>query len=506
MKPLSELSYLQRSWLLIIFFTSARIILSNIADLGNDESYYWTYSQHLQWNYFDHPPIVAIWIRIFTFNLWLQDYVFFIRLGSLVGCALSSYFMYKAITKISTARAGFIGVFLYNTSFYASITAGLFIMPDTPQMVFWTFSMYMIAKILEDEKKWIPWILFGVSSGLCVMSKVHGVFLWAGLFFYAVWYARKWFLMPHFYTALLLTIIISSPILLWNIQNDFITYRYHSRRVSIIESNLHWFGLLKEIIGQLIVNNPINIILVIWFVFFKKRETGNILPLKIYKLIALPLLIVILCIALFRQALPHWSGPAYITLLPIAAIGLSRVSLTWYKRTIKWLVTYTLLFIIIIAGAIKFYPGTFGNKSERNLGNGDISLDAFGWKDAGQEFAEIYKRRVEARLTPDKAPLICNSWWGAHEEYFFARPLKINMIGLGTLNDLHNYKWKNRKVLETTKMDTVFCIIPSDELYDVRKAYAEYYTTIDSVTTIVTFRNKKPAHKFYVYQLSGWKN
>ena len=27
-------------------------------------TYYWTYSRHLQWGYFDHPPMVAISIKL----------------------------------------------------------------------------------------------------------------------------------------------------------------------------------------------------------------------------------------------------------------------------------------------------------------------------------------------------------------------------------------------------------------------------------------------------------
>ena len=29
-----------------------------------DEAYYWLYAQHLQWGYFDHPPLVALSIRL----------------------------------------------------------------------------------------------------------------------------------------------------------------------------------------------------------------------------------------------------------------------------------------------------------------------------------------------------------------------------------------------------------------------------------------------------------
>jgi 4-amino-4-deoxy-L-arabinose transferase-like glycosyltransferase len=32
--------------------------------LNNDEAYYWMYSKYLAWGYFDHPPMIALMIRI----------------------------------------------------------------------------------------------------------------------------------------------------------------------------------------------------------------------------------------------------------------------------------------------------------------------------------------------------------------------------------------------------------------------------------------------------------
>ncbi len=501
-----KFSYPKRSILLVLIFTLVRIGLSSFLELANDESYYWTYSQHLQWNYFDHPPLVAIWIRFFTANLLLQ-HTFFIRLGSIVGCAIASYFIYKTIKTIYNDRAAFIGVFLYNISFYACITAGLLITPDTPQMVFWTCAMYMATKILEEDTKWKYWALFGIAVGLSIMSKIHAVFLWQGMFLYALIYKRSWFTKPAFYFSGLLTILIFSPIIIWNINNDFITYRFHSERV-VVDANatLHWRSVIKEIIGQLVINNPFNIAIII--VFFRKRhqDLKNNAALLLFKLISVPLLLIIFLIALFRSALPHWSGPAYITLIPIAAIGITGIGASKYLKIIKFSLVYFIIFISLIIAAVAFYPGTFGSKNEQYLGKGDITLDSYGWKEAGEKFAVIYNDKEAHKPINNKPPLVCNNWWGAHEEYFFARPLGIKMIGLGAVGDLHNYVWKNKIMIPVTNMDTAYCIVHSDEYYDVKKGYQQFYISIDSINTINIFRGKKPAHKFYVYQLTGYKN
>ena len=486
---------------LVLAFTIVRIILSSFLNLGNDESYYLTYAKQLQINYFDHPPIVAIWIKFFTANLALEDHLFFVRLGSFIGCALSSYFIYKAIRNISTAKAAFTGVFLYNISFYATITAGLFIFPDTPQMVFWTGAMYFITQILKNDKQLMPWIFFGVCAGLSIMSKVHAVFLWSGVFLYALFYKRTWFSNKGFYLAATITALIVSPILIWNIQNDFITFRFHGERVEVKESTgFNTIGLVREIVGQLIVNNPFTVVMVIIF-FAKKRYYNTAAALRVFKLMGIPLLLIIFFIAIFRTSLPHWSGPAYISLLPIAAIGLSEMNAAKFKIIYSSAIAYTVLLMLVIALAVNFYPGSFSNEVGVALGKNDISLDAYGWKEGGEKFAAIYK----ARNANGKAPMVCNTWWGAHDEYYFARPLDIKMIGLGSPLDIHQYTWRLKYDTINVKMDTAYAIVHSYDFFDAKKTFGNYYSKVDSIATIPIVRQKKLAYNFYVYELTGWK-
>ncbi|MEO6538354.1 MAG: glycosyltransferase family 39 protein, partial [Ferruginibacter sp.] len=246
---MKQLPYKKYVFILIIFFSILRIIVGGLVELGNDESYYWLYSQQLQWNYFDHPPMVALWARFFSLNLLLQGYPVFLRLGSIVGCALSTWFIFKCVSVIKNERAGWFAACLYNASFYGGITAGLFLMPDAPQMIFWTFSLWMIARLLADDRSWQNWIMLGLASGLCIMSKVHGIFLWGGLGLFTLVKKRAWLGNYRLYMALLFAIIVASPILIWNLQNNFITYRFHSERMIINGHETNWYNLFKAFIS-----------------------------------------------------------------------------------------------------------------------------------------------------------------------------------------------------------------------------------------------------------------
>ena len=125
--PVSDSRFRNAALLLIFLGSLFRLFWAFRLELGNDEAYYWLYSQYLQWNYIDHPPMVAIWIRLFTGNGLFSDMEGFLRLGSIAGCACSSWFMYKTGALLHSSRAGWYSVLLYQSSFYAAVTAGLYI-------------------------------------------------------------------------------------------------------------------------------------------------------------------------------------------------------------------------------------------------------------------------------------------------------------------------------------------------------------------------------------------
>jgi hypothetical protein len=42
------------------FWTLLLVIQAINTDLIGDEAYYWMFSENLDWGYFDHPPMVAV--------------------------------------------------------------------------------------------------------------------------------------------------------------------------------------------------------------------------------------------------------------------------------------------------------------------------------------------------------------------------------------------------------------------------------------------------------------
>jgi hypothetical protein len=505
---MSNASYPNRVLLLIAATTLLRLVVASSVELGNDEVYYWVYSQHLQWNYFDHPPLVALWIRLGTANLLWQQWEVFVRLGSIVGAAISTWLLYAIGLELHSERAGWLAACLYASSIYASIIAGTFIMPDSPQMVFWCWCLWLMAKISTDEKKWLYWLLLGISAGLCIMSKVHGLFIWIGFGLYILFKKRTWLQLPQLYAAIGITAVLISPILIWNIQNHFITYQYHSQRVEVHRFTFNTESFFRELFGQILYNNPVNVALIIAALYSNiKRKKVLPAPLYIYNYIAIPMALLLLLVAAFRDTLPHWSGPAYVTLLPMAAIYATTIDTRIFPISLRW--SSGIILFAVVAGLlfINYYPGTLGKKSNIQLGTGDFTLDMHGWRKTGQTFDSLYQSELQQGIIPPGTPVICYKWFpAAHQDYYFCRPLGIPLIGLGSAFDLHEFIWMNQWRKDKADFSQAYCIVPSNEYYNVEEKYAAYYHTVTPVTTINDRRNGRLCRRFYVYRLQGWKN
>ncbi|MCW3074969.1 MAG: glycosyl transferase family protein [Flaviaesturariibacter sp.] len=500
-------SYKSRLWLLIFIATVVRCILAATTELGNDEVYYWTYAQDLQWNYFDHPPMVAIWIKAFTANLSLEAYELFVRLGSIVSAAICTWLIYGSTARIHNERAGWFAACLYTTSLYSSIIAGLFILPDSPQMLFWCAALYLLVRLTETPRSWWLWIGFGAAAGLCIMSKVHGGFLWIGLGMYLLFKRREWLKLPQIYAAALLTAVIISPILLWNMANDFVTYRFHSERVEVKGFSIDMASFGREVFGQVLYNNPFNIaVLVAALVAWKRKAIERTASLTLFAFIGVPMILLLIGVSLFRTTFPHWSGPGHVALLPLMGVYLAQLSSVGMPLLLRGAFITILLVAALGLGLTHFYPGTLGSKKAEKLGHGDFTLDLNGWTAAGKAFRELYAKEVASGAAPKGAPVVAHKWFpAAHLDYYFCRPNAIPLIGLGTATDLHHYLWLNHFRSPKAVIEKAYAIVPSNAAFDVRAAFGGYYNGIDSIATIRNYRSGKATRQFIIYRLQDWK-
>jgi Dolichyl-phosphate-mannose-protein mannosyltransferase len=476
-------------------------------ELGNDEVYYQAYALQLQWNYFDHPPMIALLIRLSTLNLFFT-HEFFIRLGPVVCAAVGTWLIFKIGTFIRNEQTGWIVAILYSTSFYSSVIAGIFILPDSPQVVFWLLAEYAMIHIVDNKtsngKKNLYFILLGVSAGLCIMSKVHGVFLWLGFGAYLIFHRRDVIKSPMMWISVLITIIIISPIFFWNLDNHFVTYTYHQGRIGFLGERPDMNRLLQQVLGSVFYSNPVNFIIYILalYALFKHHILK---PLKIYPLLlwlSFPLIFVLLLTSVFNETLPHWSGPAYLSLMLMAACWLDER--TRFIR-VRWLKTAGLFFAAVVTigtFCIRFLPLQIGNHKINYLGTGDITLDMNGWKNFSVNFDTLYQSDIHSGMMKAGAFIISDYWFPAgHLDHYCSVPFHRNLLAFGDLNNIHHFAWLNKiRPRMITGTDAYF-IYPTNEYGPPKQSLKNAFRNVEDSVLIPQFRSGQLVRYFVIYRM-----
>lgn len=489
-------------------------------EFGNDEVYYWTYALYPDWSHFDHPPMVGWVIQLFSLNL-LFDSEFFIRLSSIVFMTANTYIIYRIGKDIKDARTGLYAALLYTASIYAFVITGIFIMPDTPLMLFWLLAIWMAIRyfraevpkhveeqadsetVLRQAQRPCYMLLFGLFAGLAMLSKYSGIFLWVGFGLYILIFNRKQLKNPYLYLALLISAICCIPILYWNLQYDFISFSFHGARVGGNKLNLSTFG--TEIAGEFLYNNPIVFILSIIGIVavFKKKTDMEKSPQRLVLCIALPMIAVFWFFSLTRPTLPHWNSPAYVLLILMAASHLRKKNADSEKLPKGITVSLCVLLFTLIVGVAEIKTGFIPldkHTEPEQLGRNDFTLDMYGWRQLGEKFADFREQKIAEGVMKEEDGIVANQWFPlANLDYYVARPLGMKVMGLGWPEHLHKYLWINDERGGFQLGEDFWFLTDSHYLKDPKSTYQWFFKEIELVGVIEIDRCGKPAKNFFVY-------
>lgn len=490
----------------IVFVFLGRVILSALLPLGIDESYYLLYAKYPEVHYYDHPFMTGWLVNLFTNGMKWAHPVFY-RLPSVISSILSSIVIFKLGCFLKDKTAGWLAVLMYTASFYASVIAGVFVMPDGFMVFFWITALYLAIRFFLDEKisdayrnELLMW--FGFFAGCAMASKLHAVFLWVGFAAYALVFQRSTLLKPRFWISMLISAVVLIPMLLWNAQNDWLHFRFYSGRVAPNEG-LKLMGLVKEWIGEVAYQNPLVFFSVIAYgvlsLFAKPIRKESILLL----FFSAPLLLFIWVLALFKETLPHWSGPAYFGLILIAAVEMASAS---NKTNIQRLsiLSLVLCLTLVIVGVIfiHFYPGTIGKKdSPLAYGQNDFTLDMYGWKKSGLELASVIREKRMSAL-----PVYADNWFpAAHLDEYVCKPSGNKLFGVGDVKRIHQYQWINQRRGGIPKGDSALYISVSNYPAHPLLIYGDRFESIVLVDSVEQTRVGKTTRFFHLYLMTGRK-
>lgn len=191
-----------------------QVLVASGFELAHDEAYYWLYSQHLDWGFFDHPPAVGVIIRFFSF---LPHSEIAVRLGFILLQITASILLIREVPK----NRQFLALILFFAFPLASF-GGMLALPDLPLLFMTTVYCVMLKRFLEKEDNFSIYGLT-VAIPLLLYSKYHGILV----VFFTIMAVPQLLKRKNFWLIAGGSLALFWPHVLWQYQHDFSTLKYH---------------------------------------------------------------------------------------------------------------------------------------------------------------------------------------------------------------------------------------------------------------------------------------
>ncbi|MCX5774081.1 MAG: glycosyltransferase family 39 protein [Fusobacteria bacterium] len=357
----------------IIIFAIIHICLSFFLNVTDDEAYYWVWSQNIHLSYFDHPPLVA-------YMIWISTHIFgnnqvAIRIPTILILSLVSWIMYKTYMYLyNDSKRGFVLVLIINILPIYFIMTGFMMLPDSPLILFFTLSLYYFLKLLKENRANL-WYMMGILVGLGLYSKYYMFFTYVSIFVTLLLYKeyRVHFKKVQLYIGLILSILIFSPVIIWNADHQWASFifQFYSRQG---HSGIKVFLTGQFIGGQLLLVTPL-LFLGLFAMMYKARKERDTQLLIIYGALYF---VVFLIASLKTDTKLNWAICSYIPFIVV------------FVRYMKWGFFWK-LFAVIIPAILTLFIMIVVIFPIVNIPNdSNVLMDLHGWQMVGSEVESTY--------------------------------------------------------------------------------------------------------------------
>jgi hypothetical protein len=230
------------------------------------------WSKHLAFGYYDHPPGVAVLIRLGT--MIAGDTELGVRLVSILLALPMSFAMYRtAAILFGSQRVAATATILLNVTLMAAVGT-LIVTPDSPLLVASSFVLFFLAKVLETGRgAW--WLAVGAAVGVALLSKYTALLFGPAIL---IWLAsvprlRRWLISPWPYLGGIVALAIFSPVILWNADHDWVSFIKQIGRSRIEGFKPSFFGEL--IPTQIAFATPLVFVLGVMGLYALLRRDGG---------------------------------------------------------------------------------------------------------------------------------------------------------------------------------------------------------------------------------------
>ena len=250
--------------LTLFLFCILNSIQGNYTELLPDEAYYWVYSQYMDWGFFDHPPLVAVWVTIS--NLLFADELG-VRFFSAISYSLMLYLVWITIDHPSKNKYSWLFLLLFASTALLNVY-GFITTPDTPLLLFLALFLWAYKLYLTQKNTSIYFILSFAIAGM-MYSKYQGVLI---LLFILL---SNWKLIKDYkiWLVCLGALVLYIPHIHWQYINDFPSIRYHLYERASVASYKFEYTLMHVVNAIAILGFTF---IIIYKAFFKGIKSKNI--------------------------------------------------------------------------------------------------------------------------------------------------------------------------------------------------------------------------------------
>ncbi|MDB5118141.1 MAG: hypothetical protein JWQ79_3633 [Mucilaginibacter sp.] len=291
-------------WYFLLCWTILNAVQAYTLELHADEAYYWIYSRFLDWGYFDHPPMVALFIRA---GDSLMHNELGLRLLTVLTSTASIYLLWLILKRYAVDALSFMLVISGTLIFHIY---GFTTTPDAPLFFFAVLFYFFYQKYIDNDK-WGLALVLGVIVACMLYSKYHAVLLIA----FTVICNIKLLKRPSFWLIVILAGVLYIPHILWQVNHGYPSVNYHLYERSAASYDLSNSYLYLP--GQLLMAGPI----VGWF-FFYSAFTIRVKDAFIRCLLVNSVgTFLFFFLATFKgEAQPHWTLIAFAPMVMLVLI------------------------------------------------------------------------------------------------------------------------------------------------------------------------------------------
>ena len=216
---------------LIAALTVMRVIYAGLIDLRTDEAYYWTWSKESVLSFLDHPPMIAWFIRFGT--AIFGDTNLGVRFAGIVAMLVTQLLLADIVRRVThDMRAVVIAVLMPEAALYYGLLMSK-VSPDIAMIPFAVAMLWALVRLHEsNDGRW--WLAAGAFAGLALLAKFTAIMLVPAVlaFLLVPAWRRRWLASPYPWAAALIAVVVFLPVLIWNSQHDWASFRFQLVRAT----------------------------------------------------------------------------------------------------------------------------------------------------------------------------------------------------------------------------------------------------------------------------------